>query len=144
MICLDASVFINASHSGEKGASASRKLLARIKGGRLHSIISTITVAELLNGAYRLGPQAAVRMKRDLAAYKWTGSMITPLTEEIADRVGQLCAQYDMRIRPDVIIVASGLLRAATAVVTRDRKHYAKFQKEIPVLEPEDLLKTTS
>lgn len=140
---MDTSVFINASHPDEKGARASKQLLLQVQSGRRRSIISTITTSELLNGAYRVGGPAVTRMKRDLEAYKSAGSLIAPLTEDVADKVGELCAKYAARIRPDVIIVASALRFGAAVVVTRDLEHFSAFQREIPILKPEAIIGKT-
>ena len=83
-------------------------------------------------------------MKRDFEAYKLTGSIIAPLTEDVADKIGELSAKYNTRIRPDVIIVASGLLAASTALVTRDLEHFSKYKSETQILEPEDIIGKTS
>lgn len=79
-------------------------------------------------------------MKRDLEAYKLSGSIIAPLSEDVADKIGELSARYEARIRPDVIIVATGLAYNATAVVTRDLQHFSIFKREIEVTEPENVL----
>lgn len=140
LVCIDTSIFINASNASEKGAEASRRLLERVKEGRVQAVISTITLAELLNGAYRLGSQAAARMKRNFEAYKLSGSIISPLNEDLADKVGELSAKHNSRIRPDVIIVASALLSRVSTIVTRDLEHFSKFKTEINILPPEKVL----
>jgi len=103
-------------------------------------IISTITVAELLNGAYRLGVKEAERLKMDFEAFKLAGSVILDLNFDVADKIGELCAKHNARIRPDVIITATALLAEADAIATRDMEHFERFKEEIKLAPPEGIL----
>lgn len=139
-VCLDTSIFINARSEWEKGSEKSRSLLRSIRDGEALGVISTITIAELLNGAYRKGVEEANRLKADFRAFESSGSLIMDLNFPLADVVGELCARYNTRIRPDVIIVASALMARADVVATRDIDHFSRYKNEVWIAEPEEVL----
>ncbi|KPV62570.1 MAG: hypothetical protein AOA65_1764 [Candidatus Bathyarchaeota archaeon BA1] len=97
-------------------------------------------MAELLNGAYRIGAEEADRLKADFRAFESAGSLIVDLNFPLADKIGELCAKHNTRIRPDAIIVASALMVQAEVVATRDIEHFKPYQKEMWIAEPEDVL----
>lgn len=140
---MDTSIFINAKNYWEEGSKNSRHLLELIKVGQIKGVISTITVAELLNGAYRLGIKEAQRLKTALEALELTDSLISGLSFNVADKIGELCAKYNARIRPDVIIVATALLAEADSLITRDIEHFERFKEEIEIAQPEEILSKT-
>ena len=103
-------------------------------------VVSTITIAELLNGAYRVGAEEAERLKADFRGFESAGSLIVDLNFPLADKIGELCAKHNTRIRPDVIIIASALTVQAEVVATRDMEHFKPYQQEIWIAEPEEIL----
>lgn len=54
--------------------------------------------------------------------------------------ISELCARYNLRIRPDVLIVASALIARADVVATRDIEHFSRYKNEVWIAEPEEVL----
>lgn len=87
-----------------------------------------------------MGVREAERLIADFRGFESTGSQIIDLNLSIADKIGELCAKHNTRIRPDVIIVASALTVHANAVATRDIEHFKPYQQETWIAEPEEIL----
>ncbi|MGQ9515368.1 MAG: type II toxin-antitoxin system VapC family toxin [Thermoproteota archaeon] len=138
-ICLDTSIFINAKNESERGSRMSKRLLKSIAAGRIQGIFATITLAELLNGAYRVGREEAEKVKASFEAFESKGSIMVSFDKSIADKIGELCAKHNIRIKPDVIIVASALKAEARAIVTRNVRDFKIFEEDVAIIRPEDL-----
>ena len=115
-------------------------MLESVKAGRITGIISTITLAELLNGAYRVGDREAERLKTYFEAFQSAGSLIFDLNFNVADKIGELCDKHNARMKPEVIIVATALLADTDSVATRDMEHFERFKEEIEIAQPEEIL----
>ncbi len=138
-ICVDTSIFINAKNESERGSSASKRLLKSIAAGRVKGVFATITLAELLNGAYRVGGEEAEKVKSSFEALRSAGSSVIGFDGSLADMIGSLCAKYDMKIKPDVIIVASALKGEARAIATRNVRDFRMYQDDVSIIQPEHI-----
>jgi predicted nucleic acid-binding protein len=93
------------------------QLLAQAAAGAVQLLISTVTVAELLVGAWRKGDDAAVQVEGAVLALP--GASFVDVNWAIAARAAQIRAQSVLPL-PDALIVATALHREATAVLTND------------------------
>ena len=84
--------------------------------GQIQLALSTVTLAEVLTGPYKVGQTAlAKRYETALCAYQ-----VVPLSAAVASLAAQLRGQYRLKL-PDAVQLASALQIGASALVTHDR-----------------------
>ncbi len=99
----------------------------------LQIALSTVTLAEVLTGPYKVGMTAlAKRYEKSFSAYT-----LVSVSPTIAVLAAQLRAQYRLKL-PDAIQLATALDVGATAFVTHDRDYSAV--KGLPVLNGNNFL----
>lgn len=131
-IALDTNILIYFLEGIEPQASKAEKILNRFMKTEDEGIISTITVAEVLTGFYKTGPQGNVeKIKSLLNDLTLNNFKIVPVTFEIADLAAKLRAQRGGRL-PDALIVATALNQSAETLYTED-KDFQRFSREITI-----------
>ena len=117
---LDTNIFLNVKNREETYFESSRRVLDAVDDGKLHAVVSVISIAELCSGYYLARDE---RGKQELIMHLLSskGYIITDLDLRLADTAGRIRAETGLRL-PDAIIVASGLARGASYVVTHDEE----------------------
>jgi len=117
---LDTNIFLNVKNREEPYYEPSKQVLDAVDNGELQAIISIISIAELCAGYYSAGDERGKQeMIMHLMASK--GFNIVELDVKLADAAGRIRAETGLRL-PDAIIVASGLEKGATYIVTHDEE----------------------
>ncbi len=133
---VDTDVFVSARNPEEPGYAACRELLDRIDRGGLRAIVSTVTIAELRAGMSpgEDGPgwRAVLTHLLTTPSYR-----VEPVDLEVAEAAGALRASSRLTL-PDAVIVATGLVRGASYVVTQDDK-IIRRQTLLRVCRPGDI-----
>jgi predicted nucleic acid-binding protein len=119
-VVVDTNIFVSARNPDEAGYGDCRRLLDRIDSGKPRALVSAITLAEIRSG---LEPAEAQAVWQALASHFLTSPnySVEPVDVAIAERAGELRQQTKLTL-PDAIVVATGQLRGATAIVTQDRE----------------------
>ena len=117
---IDTNIFVSARNRREAGHAACKRLLDRIDEGRVHAMVSTISLAEIRAG---LRPAEAQNVWQAFVSHLLTSPHyeIEPVDVAIAETAGELRERTNLTL-PDALIVATGQLRGAEFVVTQDRK----------------------
>jgi predicted nucleic acid-binding protein len=87
--------------------------------GAARTVISTVTLAEVLGGPLRAGNELLAAQYRE-ALTRSAGWSVIPLDVEIAVEAARIRAAYRLRL-PDAIQVATAIRSGATALVTHDK-----------------------
>lgn len=107
-----------------------RELFRRIEDGRLHAVMSSLVLTELLVPAYREGKeQSAERLAAVLQNYP--NLKIVPLSCDIAVKAARLRASHGLRT-PDAIHVATALQEQCSGLVTNDHG-LLRMQSELAI-----------
>lgn len=119
-VVVDTNIFLSARNPNEAGYDACRKLLNRIDAQRVRAVVSTVTVAEVRAG---LEPAEARAVWQAFLSHLLTSPnySVEAVDVEIAEEAGEL-RQTSKLTLPDALIVATGKVRKAAAVVTQDRQ----------------------
>jgi len=117
---LDTNIFLNVKNREEPYYEASKQVLDAVDNGKIHAIVSIISIAELCAGYYSVGDE---RGKQELLMHLMSskGYSIMELNLKLAAAAGRIRAETGLRL-PDAIIVASGLEKGATCIVTHDEE----------------------
>jgi len=117
-VVLDTNIFLNVKNREEPYYDSSRRVLNTVDEGRMRAVISVVSIAELCAGYYSARDE---RGKQELIMHLLSskGFIIVDLDVKLADAAGRIRAETGLRL-PDAIIVASGLERGATYIVTHD------------------------
>jgi len=84
--------------------------------GQVHLALSTVTLAEVLTGAFKAG-QTALAKRYEIALSQ---HRLVPLSPALAILAAQLRVQYRLKL-PDAVQLACALEIGAAAMVTHDR-----------------------
>ncbi len=117
---LDTNIFLNVKNREETYFESSRQVLDAVDEGKLQAVVSVISIAELCSGYYSARDE---RGKKELIMHLLSskGYTIINLDLGLADKAGRIRAETGLRL-PDAIIVASGLARGASYIVTHDEE----------------------
>ncbi len=117
---LDTNIFLNVKNKEEPYYESSKQVLDAVDEGMIQAVISVVSIAELCAGYYSAGDE---RGKQELIAHlaSSNGFSIMVLDLKLADAAGRIRAETGLRL-PDAIIVASGLAKGATCIVTHDEE----------------------
>ena len=135
---LDTNILLNVKNREEPYYEYSRQVLDAIDDGRIHAVISVVSIAELCAGYYSAGDE---RGKQELLIHLLTskGYSVVELDVRLADAAGRIRAETGLRL-PDAIIVSSGLERGATCAATHDEE-FKRAQRYLEVLTSRELVK---
>jgi predicted nucleic acid-binding protein len=133
-IALDTNVLIYFFEGIEPQAGKVEKILNTFMKGQNKGIVSTITIAEVLNGFYLTGDALkAAKAKRLLSDWALNGFKIIPVTFEIADLAANLRAKRGGRL-PDALIAATAINQSASLAYSQD-KDLQRYGKDIKICE---------
>lgn len=130
-ICLDTNVLIYFLEGIEPQASKVERLFTGFMKGQHEGLVSTVTVAEVLTGAYKSSENKAIKVKKLLDDLMLNSFKIVPVTFEIADLAANLRAKRSARL-PDALIVATALCQKADCLYSED-KDLQRFNQEIKI-----------
>jgi predicted nucleic acid-binding protein len=117
-IGVDTSVLIYHLEDLAPYAELTTFLIARGASGRASLIVSTVTIAEVLAGAWRTGdPARARRVEATLRAMPW--GKVADVTWDAAARGAELRGRLRLPM-PDALIIASTVAAGAQRLVTND------------------------
>jgi len=135
-VIVDTNVFVSARNRHERGNPACRKLLDRIDQGEFRAMVATITIAELRAG---ISPEEVRTVWKVMLSHLLTSSsyQVESVDADIAEAAEELRATSRLT-PPDATVVATGQLRGASLLLTRD-KELALRQSVLPVKSPDDL-----
>ncbi len=119
-VVIDTNIFLNVVNRENGFYWASKSILDAMDEGKLHGIVSTITLAEMASGYYQRGDERG-RKEFMLHLLSSRNYSIVPLDAVIADLAGKIRAETGLRL-PDAVIIASGVRSNAEFIVTNDRE----------------------
>jgi len=119
-VVLDTNIFLNVKNREEPYYESSKRVLDAVDDGRLHAVVSVVSIAELCAGYYSVGDEGG-RQEMIMHLLSSKDFSIVELDVKLADAAGRIRAETGLRL-PDAIIVASGLERGATYIVTHDEE----------------------
>jgi predicted nucleic acid-binding protein len=94
-------------------------LFAEIDSGRIHGVVTPVTLAEVVSGPLKAGKEAlAERYRRVLT--KSAGFTLREIDAEIAVLAARLRNRYRLRL-PDAFQLATAIQEGCHALVTHDR-----------------------
>lgn len=119
----------------DRGNSKVRKLMKRMVKEEHELLISSVTVAEILTGAYRKGKVKEAR--KVLGQFQWKD-----MNGGVADRTGEIMAHLYENGNPiefqDVVIAASAEKEEARRLIISNNEHFENMNLEINIETPED------
>jgi|SRR3990172_2593459 len=135
---LDTNIFLNVKNREEPYFESSRRILDAVDDGKLQAVVSVISIAELCSGYYSAGDE---RGKQELMMHLLSsrGYIMVDLDLRLADTAGKIRAETRLRL-PDAIIVASGLTRGASCIVTHDEE-FSKADRYLEAVTSQELSK---
>lgn len=115
---------------GSSRAARFRSIFEAIDAGRIHGIVTPITIAEVVSGPLKSGNDAlAERYRRTLSqSPSWT---VRDIDTDIAVLAARLRLRHKLKL-PDAIQLAAAIHESCYALVTHDRD-FASVT-ELPVL----------
>jgi predicted nucleic acid-binding protein len=116
-VLLDTNVLIYHLEGLAPYVELTRSLLERLAEAELESVVSALSVAELLAGPCREGDDTKVKVARNFVQTLPNTSIATVDLED-ADQAARL-RSHGLRM-PDAIILATAIVRGVDAVVTND------------------------
>ncbi len=134
---LDTNIFLNVKNREEPYLASSRQVLNAVDDGQIQAVVSAVSIAELCSGYYSAGDQAG-KQEFIMHLVSSKGFTIVDLDLKVADAAGMIRAEIGLRL-PDAIIVASGLARQATYIVTHDEE-FKKAKRYIKVVTSKELM----
>ncbi|HXS51427.1 MAG TPA: PIN domain-containing protein [Usitatibacter sp.] len=116
LVLVDSAPIIYTLESHPRLAGRFAPVFARHERGEIVLAVSTVTIADVLTGAFGAGEEALARRYRAVLD-SW---QVVALTSDIAESAARLRAQYRLRL-PDAIQLAAALAINADALITHDR-----------------------
>lgn len=117
-ILIDTSVWIYHLEQHPELADAAASVLDAVESGRVQAVVSELTLLELTVRPLQLGRQD-VADDYELLLDHFPNLELVPVDRAVLIEAAGLRARYRIRT-PDSILLATGLLRGATAAVTND------------------------
>lgn len=134
---LDASVFINAFHTDEKGSEDSRRLLELLREGSALLIEPSLLLPEAA-AAVRRGTQEAGTAREFAAALAEISNLVlVPLDEPLAHEAASLAADHSLR-GSDAVYGAVAM-RFGSGLVTLDRQQLERLGSVLTTHRPSDI-----
>ncbi len=137
-VLVDTNVFVSARNRREPGSGACRRFLDAVDRGEFLARVSVVTVAELRAG---LSPEEVPHAWRAILTHFLTSPhyRVEPIDADLAEAGGSLRATARVAL-PDALIVATGLRRGVSCLVSQDRE-LAHKPVGLPVRAPEEMLR---
>lgn len=129
----DSSVIVDV----DKGREETVELMKELTREKYPLFISTVTVSEILTGAYR--KDSTKEARKILGQFQWV-----EMNGGIADRSGEIMAELYERGKPiefqDIVIAASAEQENVEKLVTKNSEHFGYIDSlETEVITPEQL-----
>ena len=134
---IDTNIFLNVLRKEEPYVAASCALLLDVETRKVGGLISTITMSEILVGAYRVGSAAVRTVNLALNKLENAGLTFIPVDKRIAHKGAEIRASYKLKL-PDALIAATAILNEAQALISRDKQMYATIAG-LRVATPEEI-----
>lgn len=132
-LLIDSSVVLSYLTGAEASSARAEELFdAYIATGRNPASLSMVTVAEILVRPFRRGPAAVATAEAFLQHF--ADIRLVPVTYDVAREGARLRASTDLPM-PDALIIASGLVVGADAIVTDDRTWRMRLRDAVPDLQ---------
>jgi predicted nucleic acid-binding protein len=135
---VDASVYVNALNSAEKGSLESERFLEYIFQRPWPVYSPTLLLVEMAAAISRVFDDARRGLALAQAARALPGQIWVPLEESLADEASRLAAEH--RLRGADAVYAAVANRYRTALVTCDRQQLDRLRPALPVLTPAEAL----
>ena len=116
LVLVDSAPVIYVLEEHPKFAPRFQPLFDRHSAGEISFAVTTMTIAEVLSGPFRVGEEALAKRYRAVME-SW---QVVNLTAEIAESAARFRATLKLKL-PDAIQVASAIAVNADALVTHDR-----------------------
>ena len=123
--------------SEEPYSSSSGALLADVEANRVGGLASTITLAEILVGAYKAGDMATKTVHLALSKLEVGGFKFVSVDKVVAGKGAEIRAKYRLKL-PDALVAATALFGRVHRLVSRDKEIYARVAG-LKVSTPEEL-----
>jgi len=135
---LDTNIFLIVKNKEEPHYEFSKQVLDAVDNGRMQAIISVVSVAELCVGYYLAGDEKG---KQELITHLASSKTFSVIEVDLrlADAAAKIRAETGLRL-PDAIMVATGLARGATYVVTYDEE-FGKANRYLEAVTSQEMLK---
>ena len=135
---LDTNIFLNVKNREEPYSASSRQVLDAVDDGQIQAVVSAVSIAEMCSGYYSAGDE---RGKDEFITHLVSSQKFTIVNRDlkVADVAGMIRAETGLRL-PDAIIVASGLARQASYIVTHDEE-FKKAKRHIKVVTSKELIR---
>jgi predicted nucleic acid-binding protein len=137
---VDASVFLNAFNSNEKGHEKSKALLARFQADGTPMIIPTLCLVEVGATVRRGRGDEKLAREFTLALRRLPHLILIPLDETLTMHAIDLAVKRSLR-GSDAVYVATAW-RFGAALVTLDQEQHQRGRDVIETLTPEELLES--
>ena len=128
----DTSIIVDIDRGNEETVNLMKKLAEE----DYPLYISTVSVAEILTGAYREDKQKEVR--KILGQFIWM-----EMDGKVADKTAEIMANLYGKGKPiefqDVVIAASADVIQTDSIVTRNEEHFNYMDLDIDILSPDEV-----
>lgn len=135
---VDASVFVNAFNTHERGHAESLRILTAIQEGGDPIIVPTILVTEIASAIARVTDDSAGALRYANAAAALPHVTLVALTNATARRAAELAATYRLRGADAVYLAVAR--RYATTLVSRDDEQVTRGSRVAVCQTPEQAL----
>jgi predicted nucleic acid-binding protein len=116
-VLVDTGIFVNVLN-GESDAESSANLLQKIYNRKIHGVISTIALSEILAIFYRIDENTTVKAKIYVESIIGAKSII-PVFKSVAELAGKIKAGHKLSLG-DALIISTAILTDCDYVITRD------------------------
>jgi len=135
---LDTNIFLIVKNREEPHYKFCKQVLDAVDNGRIQAVVSVVSVAEICVGYYLAGDEKG---KQELIAHLASSRTFSVMEVDLglADAAARIRAETGLRL-PDAIIVAAGLAKGATYVVTHDEE-FEKANRYLEVVTSQEMTK---
>jgi predicted nucleic acid-binding protein len=119
VVGLDTLVFIYHFEDNRSYAPLTQVVFESIEAGDVESVVSTVTVAEVLTGARKVGNATLVLQYRALF-HSFPHLSVVPVDMQVAETAADLRARHNIAM-PDALSIASAIVGGAHTFVTNER-----------------------
>jgi len=135
---LDTNIFLIVKNKEEPHYEFSKQVLDAVDNGRIQAVVSVVSVAEICVGYYLAGDEKG---KQELIAHLASSKTFSVMEVDLglADAAAKIRVETGLRL-PDAIIVATGLAKGATYVVTHDEE-FSKANRYLEVVTSQEMIR---
>jgi len=135
---LDTNIFLNVKNQEGPYLEPSRWVLDAVDDGRIQAVVSVVSIAEICSGYYSAEDEGG---KQEFITHLVSskGFTIVELDLKLADTAGMIRAETGLRL-PDAIIVASGLAKGASYIVTHDEE-FKRAERYLAAVTSKELIR---